>query len=194
MRSRRDEVLQAALELLDEVGLDHLTVRRLAARLGVQPGALYRHFANKRALLDAMVEQIAAQKADQPLPSGEWDEQVHRLAAAIRDGMLGYRDGARLLATFHAAGPAAVSSFLRFVALLQAAGATKELAGAGVDTIICYVNGFTIEEQAGGRIGPPQSPRVDRDRAFHAGLALIIDGLRAAIARQGTAAEGARLW
>jgi len=190
MPSRRDEVLQAALALLDEVGLDQLTTRRLAARLGVQPGALYRHFANKRALLDAMVDYIAAQGLDQPLPAGEWTEQVHGIAAWMRDGMLAHRDGARLLATFHTASPAVVSSFQRFTELLQAAGASAELSGSGVDTIVCYVNGFTIEEQAGRPATSPRAPsrRADRDRAFHSGLDLIVDGIRAALTRQQTVA------
>ena len=60
MSSRRDEVLEAALGLLDDVGLDAITVRRLAGRIGVQPGALYRHFTSKRELLDAMVERTTA--------------------------------------------------------------------------------------------------------------------------------------
>src|SRR5262245_28141045 len=187
MSSRRDEVLQAALELLDEVGLDDLTTRRLADRLGVRAGALYRHFANKRALLDAMVERIAAQGLDRPLPLGDWAEQVGALAATLREGMLAHRDGALLVATCRTPGPAAVASFQRFMDVLQTAGATADTAALGVDTILCYINGFTIEEQA-RRINPAaRSSRADRDRAFQAGLDLLIDGLRAALRRQPSA-------
>jgi len=52
-------VVLVALKLLDEVGLDGLTLRRLAAELGVQAPALYWHFANKRELLDHMAQAIA---------------------------------------------------------------------------------------------------------------------------------------
>ena len=45
-------VIRAALDLLNEVGVDGLTTRKLAERLGVQQPALYWHFRNKRALLD----------------------------------------------------------------------------------------------------------------------------------------------
>ena len=49
-------VIRAALDLLNEVGVDGLTTRKLAERLGVQQPALYWHFRNKRALLDALAE------------------------------------------------------------------------------------------------------------------------------------------
>ena len=51
-------VIAAALELLNEVGMDSLTTRKLAERLKVQQPALYWHFQNKRALLDALAEAM----------------------------------------------------------------------------------------------------------------------------------------
>ncbi|MEO6086031.1 MAG: TetR/AcrR family transcriptional regulator C-terminal domain-containing protein [Umezawaea sp.] len=176
--SRRDEVLQAALDLLDEVGLDGLTTRKLADRLGVRAGALYRHFDSKQALLDAMVEHIAAGGRNTPPTSDDWDDRLAALAFAMRDGMLTRRDGARLVATMHVPGPAAVAEFDRMIGSLVSAGATNAVAATATDTVFAYVNGFTIEEQArkSGRIG-----REQLDREFRAGLKLIINGVRAAI-------------
>ena len=57
MKLDRDVILQAALSLLDEVGMDKLSTRLLAERLGVQQPALYWHFKNKRALLDAALSE-----------------------------------------------------------------------------------------------------------------------------------------
>src|ERR1700749_3625817 len=117
--SRRDAVLRAALELLDEVGMDGITIRRLAARLGVQPGALYRHFDSKRALLDAMVEHVAA-GADEPIPADDdldWAERVRAVPTGLRTGMVAPRDGARLLATFAEPGPTALAGWERFTAV-----------------------------------------------------------------------------
>ncbi|WP_408180737.1 TetR family transcriptional regulator, partial [Klebsiella pneumoniae] len=54
-------VIRAALDLLNEVGVDGLTTRKLAERLGVQQPALYWHFRNKRALLDALAEAMLAE-------------------------------------------------------------------------------------------------------------------------------------
>jgi AcrR family transcriptional regulator len=56
-------VIRAALDLLNEVGVDGLTTRKLAERLGVQQPALYWHFRNKRALLDALAEAMLARES-----------------------------------------------------------------------------------------------------------------------------------
>ncbi|MFC6086158.1 TetR/AcrR family transcriptional regulator C-terminal domain-containing protein [Sphaerisporangium aureirubrum] len=173
--SRRDDVLKTALELLDEVGIDDLTVRRLADRLGVQPGALYRHFPSKRALLDAMVKQIVSTASADPPPGGDWADHLRAMASSARDAMLAYRDGARLLATFHDPGPAAVAAFHRIVGLLHAAGVPSGTALVAVDTVFSYVNGFTIEEQARRN----EVPLDRRNQDFQAGLGLIIAGIRA---------------
>ena len=179
--SRRDEVLEAALELLDDVGLDALTTRRLAERLGVRPGALYRHFASKRALLDAMTEHITTLGGDLPPRAGDWADQVRVVAGSIRDAMLSYRDGARLMTTFAVPGPATVAGWEWFVGVLRSAGAGDDLAPLAVDTIMSYVNGFTIEEQA--RKSAPEAgvPRTERDVQFRAGLDLLLTGIRTAI-------------
>ena len=77
MALKREQVVRVALPLLDEVGLDGLTVRRLAERLGVQNPALYWHFKNKQALLDAMAKTMLADAlADIQPPSADdrWAE------------------------------------------------------------------------------------------------------------------------
>lgn len=100
----RDTVLRAALELLDEVGIDGLSTRRLAERLGVQSPTLYWHFRNKAELLDAMAEAIMLERHDASLPQeGEaWDAWLVENARSFRRALLAYRDGARL----HAGTPA----------------------------------------------------------------------------------------
>jgi len=177
--SRRDEVLLAALDLLDEVGLEDLTTRRLAERLGVQPSAMYRHFASKQALLDAMVEHLAT-VADGPVPDGDWSEQLRRIAEESRNGMLRVRDGARLIATHRTPGPAAIAAFDQLTAMMHATGLPEPIARSAVDTVICYVNGFTIEEQS-RRPAAPTRTRADKNADFRAGLELIITGIRCSL-------------
>ncbi|WNV89958.1 TetR/AcrR family transcriptional regulator C-terminal domain-containing protein [Umezawaea sp. Da 62-37] len=175
--SRRDEVLQAALDLLDEVGLDDLTTRKLADRLGVQVGALYRHFTSKRALLDAMVDAIATGGPTRSLPEGDWADRLTAMAIGMRSAMLTRRDGARLVATMSTPGPEAAAQFAGTIGVLVHGGAPPEIAALATDTVFAYVNGFTIEEQARktGRV-----PREQLDREFEAGLGLIIAGVRTA--------------
>jgi TetR/AcrR family tetracycline transcriptional repressor len=98
MKLDREAILEAALALLDEVGVDKLSTRLLAERLGVQQPALYWHFHNKRALLDAMNAEILrrAHARTQPQPGDTWDSFLRENARSFRHALLARRDGARL--------------------------------------------------------------------------------------------------
>ncbi|HEY3681733.1 MAG TPA: TetR/AcrR family transcriptional regulator C-terminal domain-containing protein [Streptosporangiaceae bacterium] len=178
--ARRDEVLEAAIDLLDEVGLDAFTTRRLAGRLEVRASALYRHYPSKQALLDAMVAHMVGDTGLAALPEGPWDDILRAVAIGTREGMLAHRDGARLIATFNDPGEVAVESFTNLIARLTAQGVPDDTAVAAVDTMFGYVNGFTMEEQAREISGPAGAhlSREQRDKGFRAGLELIIDGIR----------------
>ncbi|NUP02894.1 MAG: TetR family transcriptional regulator, partial [Nonomuraea sp.] len=174
MGQRRAQVLQAAIELLDEVGLDALSMRLLAGRLGVRASALYRHYPSKQALLDAMVAHLVSPAGDAtPLPDTPWEELLRGVASGMREVMLAHRDGARLISGFHRPGDEAVAVFHHLIAALIAAGVPAGPAAVAVDTVLAYANGYTIEEQA-RKAGVDGWPRQRRDRAFHAGLELII--------------------
>src|SRR3954462_1389491 len=87
MKLDRTAVVQTALALLDEVGLEGLSLRRLARELGVQAPALYRHFAHKEDLLRAMADEMfAAEMAvlDRPAPGMDWAEWLVARAPAGR--------------------------------------------------------------------------------------------------------------
>ncbi|HTI26797.1 MAG TPA: TetR family transcriptional regulator [Kutzneria sp.] len=180
MTSRRDEVVAAALSLLDEVGLDALTTRKLAEKLGVRPGALYRHFDSKRALLNAMVARLTASGATAGESPSDWPGILRHAAVGARATMLTRRDGARLMATYLVPADETAQLFWhRLIGVLTAAGIAESEAIVAVDTVFAYVNGFTIEEQA--RDGHPADParRAVRDKGFQAGLDLIIAGVTA---------------
>ncbi|MDR8414834.1 TetR/AcrR family transcriptional regulator C-terminal domain-containing protein [Nonomuraea sp. 3-1Str] len=177
MGQRRTQVLHTAIDLLDEVGLDGLTMRLLADRLGVRASALYRHYPSKQALLDAMVAHLVTPPDAGATLDGPWDHQLRAVAHGIRHLMLAHRDGARLIAGFHDPGEHAVASFHPLIDPLPTAGAPPATAMVAVDTVLAYVNGYTTEEQA--RATDPGAPsRPQRDQAFHDGLDLIITGIR----------------
>nr|QWP89223.1 Nucleoid occlusion factor SlmA [Escherichia coli] len=91
-------VIRAALDLLNEVGVDGLTTRKLAERLGVQQPALYWHFRNKRALLDALAEAMLAENHTHSVPRADddWRSFLIGNARSFRQALLAYRDGARI--------------------------------------------------------------------------------------------------
>src|ERR1044071_590780 len=95
----RQTIIQTALRLLDQVGLEGLTVRRLAADLGVQSPALYWHLRSKQELLDAMADAITVAAGMGPPHHGEsWQHWLARPARASRRSLLAHRDGARIVA------------------------------------------------------------------------------------------------
>jgi AcrR family transcriptional regulator len=83
----RDRVLHAAVALADVVGIEALSMRRLAQELGVVPMALYKHVANKDELLDGMVDAVLAEiePAD---PALEWPAAVRRRLLSARQAVL----------------------------------------------------------------------------------------------------------
>ena len=96
MPLKREEVVDGALELLDRIGLDALTMRRLAGELGVRAGAIYWHFKDKQDLEDAMVDEMFG--AVLPLADeGTWQELISELSRRMAAAMLARRDGARLV-------------------------------------------------------------------------------------------------
>src|SRR3954468_24907591 len=98
MRYHRAAVVERAVGVLDAYGLADLTMRRLGTELGVQPSALYHHFANKQTLLAAVADEILARGARGERPT-LWDHRVVASCSGLRDAMLAYRDGAELVAT-----------------------------------------------------------------------------------------------
>ncbi|MFF4601935.1 TetR/AcrR family transcriptional regulator C-terminal domain-containing protein [Streptomyces sp. NPDC001339] len=103
-RIDRARVVDAALRLLNEVGLDGLTLRRIAKQLNVQAPALYWHFANKQELLDEMATEMF-RRMTRPLLDQDaggagfgatWQEAVLGSCRAVRRELLQYRDGGKV--------------------------------------------------------------------------------------------------
>ena len=181
MRYHREDIVERAVGLLDAYGLGDLSMRRLAAELGVQPSALYHHFANKQTLLAAVADEVLRRGARPPAAGGsEWEDRVQAVCGELRDAMLAYRDGAELVATVHAFGLGAQAPGEALETALAAAGFGSELSRVAARTLLHYVFGHTSDEQAylqAGSAGAVDAePRETSD--FELGLALILDGLR----------------
>ncbi|MDQ3886178.1 MAG: TetR family transcriptional regulator, partial [Actinomycetota bacterium] len=96
----RDEVVREAVRLLDEVGLEGLTLRRLGARLGVAAPTLYWHVKDKRALLDLVAEAIVTENRPsvRPAHGQPWWEWLSASAWAQYGGLVNHRDAALVVA------------------------------------------------------------------------------------------------
>jgi TetR/AcrR family transcriptional regulator, tetracycline repressor protein len=144
-------IVQAALDLLDEAGMDGLTVRALAARLGVQAPALYWHVRSKQALLDEMATQIWRQIGDvmAGLPADlPWREVMGTYAAAVRAELLGHRDGAKAFSGTTLTDPDVVRRQEVTFSCLVRQGFTLPDATRGLVLLHDFTIGFCVEEQA----------------------------------------------
>jgi len=103
----RDVVLAAALELIDRVGVDSLSMRRLAAALDRDPMILYRHAANKAAVLDGVAEMVLAQLTVNPTDP-DWAGQLRAVARGYRRLALAHPHVVPLLVTLPLATPLAL--------------------------------------------------------------------------------------
>jgi AcrR family transcriptional regulator len=152
----RRTVIESGLKLLDEVGLDGLTVRRLAAELGVQSPDLYWHFRTKQELLDGMADAIIVAAGMGPPDDGEsWQEWLMRRAHDYRRSLLAHRDGARIVVHASALAPSTVETFDAELAAMVERGFTPVEALRTISAITYYVNGFVLQEQTERPAGPP---------------------------------------
>jgi TetR/AcrR family tetracycline transcriptional repressor len=199
-------VVDAALALLGETGLNGLTLRRLSRDLGVQPGALYWHVASKQDLLNLMadkVESMAAAGLEVPLPGQSWDEWLIARVRRQREAMLAIRDGGLLMATTRLTTDRR-SSAEAMIRTLATAGLPPQAAMQALRAIYSYVNGAVQAEQAGlgenleasryddypmlkASVAPrhgltPEQAADYRRALFEYGLQCLLTGIRASVA------------
>ncbi|GAA3556398.1 tetracycline resistance transcriptional repressor TetR(A) [Nonomuraea rosea] len=171
----RDTVVRAALELLDEAGLDGLSMRRLAARLGVQNPALYWHFRNKQELLDEMSRELLAPDMGGPHDGERWQDWLARRSHAYRQMLLSHRDGARLV-TGSNPGEGVARGFEEELKILVGLGFTPAQGLHAISALSHYTLGFVLNEQAQRERG---TRGETRDLDAYADFPLTVAGVRA---------------
>ncbi|MEV6306147.1 TetR/AcrR family transcriptional regulator C-terminal domain-containing protein [Actinoplanes sp. NPDC051861] len=187
-------IARAALELGDRDGPAAMSMRRIAADLGCDPMAIYRHFPNREALLDAVADLALAEVAA-PDPAAGWDSRVREILTSARAEALRHPG----IAAHIASRPPLGANGLRLAASLNGALAEAGLSPSGVvhaaQALIAYVAAaLAMANQAGVRdarwsqvssamIGLPGSelPVVGSVEQFEYGLRLLINGIRAEV-------------
>jgi TetR/AcrR family tetracycline transcriptional repressor len=159
MAYHRADIVERAIGVLDETGLDALSMRRLAADLGVQVGALYHHFDSKAALLAAVADEVL-RRGRRPAEVVAWDAELHLRCVELRDAMRRHRDGAALIAQVHTSDRPALEQPFR--SALERGGAGEDVARVGARSLVRLV----------------LSHQGDTDADFALGLGLVLDGLR----------------
>ncbi len=166
------QIVQAALDLLDEAGFDGLTMRSLAQKLGVKAASLYWHVRDKQELLGLLAEEICAPMSvpDRALP---WLDRLEAFANEYRRVLLAHRDAARVLAGSGApSGPNRLRlTEIMLRTLLEAGFSHKNAAYAGF-LMNDYVTTFVLEEtrDASGEIASAPEDSLASVRNWIEGL------------------------
>src|SRR5947208_732154 len=167
MALQREDVVRSALHVLDKVGLEALTLRKIADELGVKPPALYWHFKNKQDLLDEMATTVmrdAFGNAEAPSQDQSWREFLTDYAQGTRRMLLRHRDGAKMFSGTYLTDSSLYAAMETSLRALTNAGLALADAARALNTVYCYTIGFTIEEQSvegDDRYGEARDRRID---------------------------------
>jgi AcrR family transcriptional regulator len=145
----KKQVVETALKLLNEVGLDGLSLRTIAKELDVQAPALYWHFKNKQALLDEMATEMYRRMvaAERLAPDATWRERILASQRGLRAALLGYRDGAKVFSGTRFTGIEHAAGMEANLRALVEAGFTLPQAVRASTTAHYFTLGFVTEEQ-----------------------------------------------
>jgi AcrR family transcriptional regulator len=143
-RLTRDRVVTEALAVIAEDGVQALTMRSLATRLGVVPGAVYHHVRNKQQLQDLLLDSVLAE-IDVHLDSSlGWADQLKALAHRLRRVLEAHPGVAAILKTRDPLGPHSLALAEAFLEPLQAAGFGDREAGLAFFLLVDYTIGFAV--------------------------------------------------
>jgi AcrR family transcriptional regulator len=207
----RNRVIEAALRIMDDDGLEAVTMRRVAHELGVEAMSLYRYVGDKDELLDGICEQVMAD-FEFPSPTGQWAEDCREGARAWRRLMQRHPQVIELFARQR--GPANSIESMRpseyALRLFRASGLSDRDVAQAFHAFGGYIQGFVVMERgsiAGGtdaahvkarqaladldpdefsalRAVAPYFADCSPDEQFEFGLDLLIQGLLAKVGRR----------
>lgn len=207
----RERVLAGAVAVADEGGVAALTIRSLAAHLGVKPMSLYHYVANKSEILDAIVDGVFSE-IDLPTVDGDWRAEIHLRATSARTVLRRHSWAIGLLEARTSPGPATLRHHDAMIGTLRRAGFSIAMTAHAYALIDSYVYGFALQEAALPFEGPDTAaevvvpmmehftdgtyphllelaaehilqPGYDFGDEFDFGLDLILDGLSASLSR-----------
>ena len=147
-RISQEDLIQSAIQVLDDEGFDGLTMRRVAGHLGIKAASLYNHVRNKGELLALVADTLCGQIAELE-KRGPWRQQLETVAIQFRQVLLAHRDGARVLAATPPLGPMRLRIMEQILNALVTAGFSAVEATDAASVHNSYVVGFVLDETLG---------------------------------------------
>ncbi len=150
----RERILRAALQLVDEHGVDALSMRRLAADLGVDPMAIYHHLPGKHAILAGVTAIVFGELRIPALAGAPWQDHVRAFARAYHDLARAHANLVLYLVTDPTAGGSTILAANEVLyAALTVAGLSPRMIVRAADVVVDYLHGFVLGESR-GELGP----------------------------------------
>lgn len=198
----REQIADAALELVDREGVDALTMRRLASELGIGTMTIYGYFSDKNELLDHAIDR-GARRYDLSPGEGPWRPRLRELITTIWRSLIEHPSTVQIRSRKPILNPGALRAFEAGMAILRDAGFDAREAAAAWRLLFTYVFGYaafssyepTAELKAQWRdelsaLPADEYPSASAEagelvnwmsgsRPFEHGLELILDGLEA---------------
>jgi AcrR family transcriptional regulator len=201
----RQRILQAALELVDEGGIEALTMRRLGQVLGFEAMSLYNHVSNKDEVIDGLLD-LVLEESEPPSPAGDWDAAVRTSAISVHDALRRHPWSCALLMSPGRIRPARLRYMDLLLGRIRGAGFSAETTYNAYHVLDGHIFGFSLweashtysaedverfEAKFAETITPTEFPHLHEHAeqhfsegphrevsAFELGLDLIVDGLK----------------
>ena len=176
---RRAEIVRAGLQLLEEGGLDALSLRRVAQALGMHAPGLYWYIEDKQELIDLLAKAILdeALVGEKGPAEGEgWEPWLTEVAVRVRRTLLAHRDGARVVAGAYLFRTNSLTDMMETaVEALERDGYNRDMALHCAITVMRYTTGIALDDQASPKTRReeimrrlkervPIGPRIDPER------------------------------
>jgi AcrR family transcriptional regulator len=141
----RDRILQAALELVDEGGIESLTMRKLGQTLGFEAMSLYNHVANKDDVIDGILDLVLGE-TEPPSPAGDWDAAIRTSALSVHDALRRHPWSCALLISPGHVRPARLRYMDVLLGRLREAGFSAEATYHAYHVLDGHIFGFSLWE------------------------------------------------
>jgi AcrR family transcriptional regulator len=144
IRLNRDRVLRAAVALVDEIGIDALSMRKLAEALGAAPMSLYKHVANREELLDGMVDVVVSE-IEPPVTGTDWRSAIRQRILSARRALLRHPWAPGVLESRTNPSPMMLTYIDSMIGMFRAGGFSADLTHHALHTMGSRLYGFTQE-------------------------------------------------
>ena len=140
-----ERVLQGAVTLADEIGIEALTIRKLAVALGVKPMTIYHHVPSKEEIIDGMVE-IVFSEIELPPTDEDWKSAMRKRCISARKVLRRHPWAAALMESRMSPGPANLGHHEAVLACLRRGGLSLQMTAHAYAILDGFIYGFCFDE------------------------------------------------